>query len=76
MREEKKRVESEWKEEKKRRIMEEKKPKMGWSRPKPEWPTPRAGDEELYRPEGQMRADRVGKRSKEEMGDEETDEEK
>ena len=75
LREEKRRVEAEWREEKKRRIMEEKKTKMGWSRPKPEWPTPRAGDEELHRPEGQMRADGFGKRPKEEVGEEMADEE-
>ena len=56
--------------------MEEKNPKMEWSKPETKWHAPRAGEEDLHRPEGQMRADGGGKRSKEEMGDEETGEEK
>ena len=57
--------------------MEEKKPKMGWSKPEPpSWHAPREGEEELHRPEGQMRADGAGKRPKEEIGDEEIEEER
>jgi hypothetical protein len=77
LKEEKRRVEREWKEEKRRRIMEERKPKMGWSKPEsPGWHAPKEGEEELHRPEGQMRADGAGKRPKEGIGEEEMDEER
>ena len=59
-------MEREWQEEKRRRITEEKKPRMGWSKPEPPgWHAPKEGEEELQRPEGQMRADGAGKRLKE-----------
>ena len=46
--------------------MEEKKPRMGWSKPEsPGWHAPKEGEEELQRPEGQMRADGAVKRPKE-----------
>ena len=59
-REEEKRVEKEWREEKRRKIEEEPKPRMGWSKSdSPGWHAPRAGEEDLHRPEGQMGADMV-----------------
>ena len=51
-------MEKEWREEKRRRIEEEKKPKMGWSKPEgPEWASPIEGEEGEKAKKGQMRAD-------------------
>ena len=62
-------MEKEWEEKKRRRIEEERKPQMGWSKPKsPEWSTVREGEDERYRPEGQMRTEGIWKRPKEETG--------
>ena len=70
MREERRTAEKEMREEKRRKIEEEKGPRMGWSKPKVEWPIPREDDEDLDGPENQMRADRFGKRSKGDTGEE------
>ena len=71
VRQEKKRIEKEWREEKRRRVEEGKKPKLGWSRSEPPgWQVPRAGEESFNKQEGQMRADDIGKRMREEaMGE-------
>ena len=65
VREESKRIEKEWRDEKKRRMEEEKGTRLGWSKPKQaEWQKPRAGEDGLYDKEGQMRADDFGKRTR------------
>ena len=64
------------KEEKKRRIEETKKTQMGWSKPRIEWPVPKEEGKEVDIPEGQMRAEKMGKRSQEEVGGEGEEEER
>ena len=63
VREEEKKREKEEKKEKRRKIEEEKGPKLGWSKPRqPEWQKSKEGDETIFDPEGQMRADDFRKR--------------